>query len=74
MNLGFVIVGALAVIAGLVMLVIAIRGRGDGQDPKMTVMLIAGMMVAAFGLLIAGFSIGYAAADPLAPATTETAS
>jgi zinc transporter ZupT len=71
MNLGFVIFGVIAVIAGLVMLVVAIRNRGDGEDPKMTIMLMAGMMVTAFGMLIAGFSIGYSTADPLAPSSAE---
>lgn len=72
MNLGVVIFGTLTFIAGLVMLVIAIRGRGDGQDPRMNAMLIGGMMVTAFGLLLAGFSIGFATADPLPPPMEAT--
>ncbi len=71
MNFGVVIFGTLLFVAGLVMLVVAIRGRGDGQDPKMNALLIGGMMVTAFGLLIAGFSIGFATADPLPPTTAE---
>lgn len=60
-----VILGALAALAGIGVLIHAIRNRGDGNDPKMNVLLIAGMMLTAFGLLIAGFSIGYSSAEPL---------
>ena len=61
LNLLYVAVGGVALLAGLVMLVRAIRGR-PGEDPKSTAMLIGGMMSAAFGLLMAGFAIAYAAA------------
>ena len=71
MNMGFVIVGAIAVLIGLGVLVVAIRGRGDGEDPKMNIMLIGGMMLTAFGLLMAGFAIGFATADPLDLNATE---
>jgi uncharacterized membrane protein len=63
-NLAFVILGALAALLGLVLLVAGIRGHA-GDSPKATVKLIAGMMLAAFGLLIAGFAIGYSRAEPL---------
>ena len=60
-----IVLGVVATLAGLAMLAAAIRNRGDGQDPRSTAMLIAGMMITAFGLLIAGFTIGYAASGPL---------
>ena len=60
-----VILGAIALLVGIGMLVSAIRSRGDGEDPRSNVMLIAGMMLTAFGMLIAGFSIGYATSEPL---------
>ena len=65
MNMVSVILGAIATLVGLGILVIAIRNRGDGEDPRSNIMLIAGMMITAFGLLIAGFAIGYATSDPL---------
>ena len=64
MNLAFVILGAIAALAGLAVLVAGIRGR-PGESPRATAQLIGGMMLAAFGLLIAGFAIGYDAAEPL---------
>ncbi len=64
MSVFAILVGILAVLAGVGMLVVAIRNRGDGDDPRSTAMLIAGMMVATFGLLIAGFTIAYAAGEP----------
>ena len=64
MNLAFVILGALAAIIGLGLLVGGVRGHAGGS-PKATVKLIAGMMLAAFGMLIAGFAIGYDRAAPL---------
>ena len=60
----YVAIGAVAFVVGLVMLVRAIRGR-PGEDPKSTAMLIDGMMVTAFGLLMAGFAIGFATSDPI---------
>ena len=65
MNMLSVILGALATLVGLGILVTAIRNRGDGEDPRSNIMLIAGMMITAFGLLIAGFAVGYATSDPL---------
>ena len=64
LNIVYVALGAVAFVAGIVMLVRAIRGR-PGEDPKSTAMLIAGMMVTAFGLLMAGFAIGFATSDPI---------
>ena len=65
LNILYVAIGALAFVGGLVMLVRAIRGGGVGEQPRATAMLIAGMMITAFGLLMAGFSIGYATSEPL---------
>jgi len=60
----FVILGAIAVVAGLTLLVIAIRHQGE-QRPRYAAMLIAGMMMTAFGLVIAGFAIAYQRTAPL---------
>ena len=64
MNLLFVILGAFAALLGLATLVAGIRGH-SADNPKATVKLIAGMMLAAFGILLAGFAIGFAEAPPL---------
>ena len=63
-NLLSVAIGAVAFVVGLIMLVRAIRGN-PGTTPKATAMLIAGMMVTAFGMLMAGFAIGFAAGEPV---------
>ena len=63
LNLGYVALGAVASVIGIVMLGFAIRGR-PGVNPKSTAMLIAGMMITVFGLLMAGFAIGFAASPP----------
>ncbi len=60
----YLIVGVIALVAGLAMLGIAIRNRGDANNPKATAMLIAGMMVATFGLLLAAFWIAFATGTP----------
>jgi predicted acyltransferase len=62
LNILYVAIGAVAVLAGLVMLARAVRGK-PGTSPKATAMLIAGMMVTAFGMLMAGFAISYATAE-----------
>ena len=64
MNLAFVILGAIATLAGLVVLIAGVRG-GAGESPRAAVQLIGGMMLAAFGLLLAGFAIVYDTADPI---------
>ena len=64
LNILYVAIGAIALIVGVVMLVRAIKGQ-PGTNPKSTAMLIAGMMVTAFGLLMAGFAIGFATSEPL---------
>ena len=61
---GFVIVGALAALIGLALLVTAIRHQKE-QRPRYAAMLIGGMMMTAFGLVIAGFAIAYQRAAPL---------
>jgi len=60
----YVIVGAIALIAGIAMLVTGIRG-GIADRPRNAVLLIAGMMAAAFGLVLGGFAIAYQSAGPL---------
>jgi len=61
---GFVALGALALLAGLTLLVTAIR-KHKAQHPKHVAMLIGGMMLTAFGLILAGFAIAYQNAAPL---------
>ena len=68
-NLVFTIVGAIALIAGLVTLlrpslIRRLIGAKDSEPAKYG-LLIAGMMMAAFGLLLAGFAIGFTTAKPL---------
>ena len=55
----FAIVGPIALLVGIGTMIAAIRG-GVGENPKSTAMLIAGMMAAAFGLLLTAFAIGTA--------------
>ena len=61
---GFVVIGAIALVAGLALLVTGIR-KHKAQHPKHVAMLIGGMMLTAFGIVIAGFAIAYNAAAPL---------
>jgi drug/metabolite transporter (DMT)-like permease len=60
----FTIIGVLAAIVGLALLVTAIRHQGE-QRPRYAAMLIGGMMMTAFGLVIAGFAIAYQRTAPL---------
>ena len=68
-NMLFVGVGAILLVAGLITLLrpavvrrlLSIR---DGEPAKYG-LLIAGMMLTAFGMLLAGFAIGYTTAAPL---------
>ena len=60
----FIVLGALALIAGGALLVTGIR-KHKAQHPKHVAMLIGGMMLTAFGLVIAGFAIAYQNAAPL---------
>jgi hypothetical protein len=57
----FIPIGALGLVAGVAMIVTAIRGP-VGEQPKSAALLIAGTMVAALGLIIAGFAIVYLSA------------
>ena len=59
-----IVFGAVAAIAGLVLLVTAIRHQ-DERRPRYAAMLIGGMMMTAFGLVIAGFAIAYQRTPPL---------
>ena len=51
----FMMVGPVALVAGIAMMIVAARS-GVGTSPKATAMLIAGMMAAAFGLLLSAFA------------------
>jgi hypothetical protein len=62
---GFIILGAAALLIGLGLLVTGIRGH-KAQSPRHTAMLIGGMMLTAFGLVLAGFAIAWQATGPLA--------
>jgi Ca2+/H+ antiporter len=59
-----ILLGGFALIAGLVLLVTGIR-KHEAQHPRHVAMLIGGMMLTAFGLVIAGFAIAYQSAAPL---------
>ena len=72
LNILYLIVGVIALIAGLAMLAKALKGRGNANDPKSTAMLIAGMMVATFGLLLAAFWIAFATGPSDSPTTEVT--
>jgi hypothetical protein len=53
----FLIVGPIAMLIGVAMMIVAIRGT-PGTNPKSTILLIAGMMATAFGMLLTAFAIG----------------
>jgi len=64
-NLG---IGLAALLGGLVMLFVALkRHRRDhrANDPRGVAMLIAGMMVTAFGLFITAFAFAFAFGEPV---------
>lgn len=61
---GFIAIGAVALLAGLALLVTGIR-KHEAQNPRHVAMLIGGMMMTAFGLVIAGFAIAYQRTPPL---------
>jgi len=66
-------IGAIALVAGLALLVTGIRNH-EAQQPRHVAMLIGGMMMTAFGLVLAGFAIAYQRAAPLdLNATSEPA-
>lgn len=61
----FVALGAVAFVAGVAMVVTAVRGP-VGEQPKSAALLIAGVMVVALGLLVAGFAFVWQTSAPLA--------
>jgi hypothetical protein len=63
-NAAYLVFGIIAFVAGLVILGMALRKRGDSEDPKAAAMLIAGMMVTTFGLLLCAFWIAFATGAP----------
>ena len=60
----FVPLGTVFALVGLVTLVTAIRHQQE-RYPRYAAMLIGGMMMAAFGIVMAGFAIAYQSAAPL---------
>jgi hypothetical protein len=54
----FIPLGVVAILVGGTLLVTGIR-KHKAQNPKHAAMLIAGMMLTAFGLVLAGFAIAY---------------
>ena len=64
-NLG---IGLSALTGGLAMLFVALK-RHKRDHPKGVALLIAGMMITAFGLFITAFAIAFALGEPM-----ETAS
>lgn len=73
MSTAYIVVGIIAFLAGLTMLAMALRKRGDSDDPRAAAMLIAGMMVTTFGLLLCAFWIAFATGAPVG-VNAETAS
>ena len=61
LNLG---IGLTALIGGLAMLGYTLK-RHKRDQPKGVAMLIAGMMVTAFGLFITAFAIAFAFGEPI---------
>jgi hypothetical protein len=60
----YIILGALAALAGASLVVIGIS-RGPDSAPGNRAMLIGGMMLTAFGIVIAGFAIVYSNTAPI---------
>lgn len=60
LSIVYLVVGVIALLAGLAMLGKASKQRGEPDNPRATAMLIAGMMVATFGLLMSAFWIAFA--------------
>jgi hypothetical protein len=64
MMAAFIIIGVFAALVGIGLVFTGVR-RGPDAEPKNMVMLIGGMMLTAFGIVIAGFSIVYNNTAPL---------
>ena len=64
MMTAFIIIGAFAALFGISLVFTGIR-RGPDAEPRNRAMLIGGMMLAAFGIVIAGFAIVYDNTAPL---------
>jgi len=64
MMTAFIVFGILAALVGATLVTTGIR-RGPDAHPKNMAMLIGGMMLTAFGIVIAGFSIVYQRTAPL---------
>ena len=62
---GFIVIGAVAALVGLALVVTAIRRYGE-RNPRHVAMLIGGMMLTAFGIVLAGFAIAWERTPPLA--------
>lgn len=62
-NILFVVLGGLSALLGALTLWAALRGR-PGESKRSTAQLIGGMMLLAFGLVLAGFAIAYATTEP----------
>jgi hypothetical protein len=60
----YLVVGVLALLAGLAVVGMALRRRGEHDNPGATAMLIGGMMAATFGLLMCAFWIAFATGGP----------
>jgi len=60
----YIPLGVILALVGLSVLVTAIRHQHE-QHPRYAAMLIGGMMMTAFGIVIAGFAIAYQRAAPL---------
>ncbi len=60
----FLVVAAIAELIGVVMILVAVRG-GIAARPRNAMLLIAGMMASAFGLILGGFTLAYDSAAPL---------
>jgi hypothetical protein len=61
-----IVLGLAAGLLGAMVFVGAVRGRRDPQGARPAAMLIAGMMLTAFGLLLVGLAVGYESSAPLA--------
>jgi hypothetical protein len=67
---GFIVLGLIAAIAGATSVLTGIRG-GPDVHPRNMAMLIGGMMLTAFGIVIAGFAIVYNHTAPLDMGTAQ---